>query len=300
MFQHSRAFRNVVPFGPTPDPTLKWLYASALQKAIRRGHSEIAAMCAESLSAIDPAYFWRRLPTIALEDVGFGNKVACALVLEAARSGAFRRKLGERQVTFFLVDKLCTSVKDRSLCDLLMLNHNRPPPAKLWQQYVVGLNLPFLESYLAIHGTGASNLGVQVPLLFDKMPNTVSVVENPPDTYGDEIIAGLPACTYDKHTREGKRAYAYFAKACRPVREFFDQNLELDPVKSIGIVMFLIESAVLDKHLHWQGRSALLCKSQRRDCEVYSMTIEQAKRLQSIAQENRMALNRARRVVVRP
>ena len=300
LYKHSQAFRNVLPFGPTPDPKLKWLYASALQKAIRRGHSEIAAMCAESLSTIDPAYFWRRLPTIALEDVGFGNKVACALVLEAAKSGGFRRKLGERQVLFCLVDELCTSVKDRSLCDLLMLNHNRPPPAKLWRQYIESLNLPFLESYLAIHGLRASNLGVQVPLLFDKMPNTVSVVENPPDTYGDEIIAGLPACTYDKHTREGKQAYAYFAKACRAAREFFNQNPELDPVKSIGIIMFLTESAVLDRHLHWQGRNDLLCRSQKRDCTTYGLGIEQATFLQSIAQENRTSLNRARRAVMKP
>ena len=300
LYERSQAFRNVLPFGPPPDPKLKWVYVSALQKAIRRGRSEIAAMCAESLSAIDPAYFWRRLPTIALEDVGFGNKVACAIVLEAAKSGAFRRKLGERQVLFSLVDELCTSVKDRSLCDLLMLNHNRPPPAKLWRQYIDGLNLPFLESYLAKHGRNASSLGVQVPLLLKKMPNNVSVVENPPDPFGDEIIAGLPACTYDMHTGEGKRAYAYFAKACRPARNFFEQNPELDPVKSIGIIMFLTESAVLNRHLHWQGRNELLCHSQKRDCTTHGLGIKQARYLQSIAKENRMALNRARRAVIRP
>ena len=298
LYQRSQSFRNVLPFGPAPNPKLKWLYSSALQKAIRRGHSEIAAMCAASLSAIDPGYCWRRLPIIALEDVGFGNKIACALVLEAAKSAAFRRKLGERQVLFFLLDELCTSVKDRSLCDLAVLNHNRPPPAKLWRQYIDKLNLPFIDSYLAKTGHSAADLGVQVPLLIEKMPDGLSVVENPPDAYGDELIANLPACAYDQHTREGKRSYAYFAKACRPAREFFDQNPELDPVKSVGIVMFLTESAVLDKHLHWQGRSALLCKSQRRDCEVYGMTIEQAKQLQSIAIDNRESLNKCRRRVV--
>ena len=297
LYQRSQSFRNVLPFGPAPNPNLKWLYTSALQKAIHRGHSEIAAMCAASLSAIDPGYCWRRLPIIALEDVGFGNKIACALVLEAAKSAAFRRKLGERQVLFFLLDELCTSVKDRSLCDLAVLNHNRPPPAKLWRQYIDNLNLPFIDSYLAKNGRSASNLGVQVPLLIEEMPDDVSIVESPPDTYGDEIIANLPACAYDQHTREGKRAYAYFAKACRPVREYFDQNPELNPVKSIGIIMFLIESAILDRHLHWQGRSALLCRSQRRDCVVYGMTIEQAKQLQSIAQENRADLNEARRTI---
>lgn len=299
LYQRSQSFRNVLPFGPAPNPKLKWLYTSALQKAIRRGHSEIAAMCAASLSEIDPGYCWRRLPTIALEDVGFGNKIACALVLEASKSGAFRRKLGERQILFFLVDELCDSVKDRSLCDLAMLNHNRLPPAKLWRQYIDKLNLPFIDSYLAKNGLSAPNLGIQVPLLLQKMPNTVSVVENPPDTYGDEIIAKLPACAYDQHTREGKRAYAYFAKACRPAREFFDQNPELDPVKSIGIIMFLTESAVLDRHLHWQGRNELLCRSRKRDCTIYGLSIEQAKILQSIAKENRMALNRARRAVIR-
>ena len=102
LYQRSQVFRNVLPFGPAPNPKLKWLYTSAMQKAIRRGHSEIAAMCAASL--------------------------------------AFRRKLGERQLLFFLVDELCASVKDRSLCDLAVLNHNRAPPTKLWRQYIDKLN----------------------------------------------------------------------------------------------------------------------------------------------------------------
>lgn len=255
-------------------------------------------MCAASLSTIDPGYFWRRLPTIALEDVGFGNKVACALVLEAAKSGAFRRKLGERQVLFFLVDELCRSVKDRSLCDLLVLNHNRPPPAKLWQQYVDSLNLSFIDSYLAIGGRRASNLGAQIPLLLEKMPADTVVVDNQPDPFGDEIIAGLPACAYDMYTREGKRAFAYFAKACDPARNFFSQNPNINPVKSIGIVMFLTESAYLDRYLDWEGRPELMCLSHRQDYEIYGLKPSQASALQLIANEHRCVLNSARRVIL--
>lgn len=299
LFERSKAFRNVLPLRHSPDPSLKWRYVSGLQKAIRRGHSEVAAICADALSQIDPGYFWKRLPTIALEDVGFGSKLACALTIEAAKSGQFRRKLGERQVLFYLVSKLSDSTKDRSLCDLLVLNQNRPPTAALWSQYVHSLDLPFIDSYLAIEGRSAANLGVQIPLLISRVTPPVTVVRSAPDPFGDEIIAGLPACTYDMHTWEGKRAYAYFAKACGSVRQFFSTNSELDPVRSIGIVMFISESAILNEHLTWPGRCDLLCSSQERDYAVHGLTRTQAHELQLIAQENRLELNRARRAVVR-
>src|SRR5690606_458945 len=111
LYERSKEFREVPPvcLGPRAD---KWVAASGLQKSIRRGNTEIAAMCAETLLLLDPSYAWRRLPIIALEDVGFGNRLLSAVVIEASRSSLFRSKLSPRAVLHCLIDALTTSVKD--------------------------------------------------------------------------------------------------------------------------------------------------------------------------------------------
>ncbi len=63
---------------------------STLQKSIRRGEVRNAVLCALDLSATSPeldTYLWDRLHVIAVEDVGFGNPQAIAVIvaLDTAR-----------------------------------------------------------------------------------------------------------------------------------------------------------------------------------------------------------------------
>ncbi len=298
LYQRSQRFRNVIPVCRGPEPNEKWLLASALQKCIRRGCPELAAIAAETLLAVDPAYFWRRLPTIALEDIAYGDRVLCALVIEASKSSVFRRRIGERQVLHYLVHALCSAVKDRSLTDLLVISDGPTPPARVWYQHVDSLKLSFVDIYLARYGLTCAGLGAQVPKLIKMMPADVTVITNEPDPYGNELIAGLPASALDKHCAPGIRSLAYFAKACRPVREFVSQNPGLDPVKSLGIVVFLVESAHLDREVTWAGRSQLYDKSVQQDFRTYGLTVQQGIALQLIVRENRASLNSARRRIV--
>ena len=269
-----------------------------MQKAIRRGHTEAALIAADSLLQVDATYLWRRLKVVALEDVGMADPVACALVLQAVRDGNFRRKLGERRCLAALVDGLATAVKDRSLTHLLLLNHNRPPPPPMWAKYVDSLKLPWLIAYLAERGRSAEKLGVQVPLLYDRMPIETEVITLPPDPYGDEIIAGLPACAFDQHTSEGKRAIAYFAVACNGVREFYERN-RIDKLKTAGIALFFLEGRVLDRKLEWAGRTELCAESRVFTCMSRGFeTVEQIDELTQIISDNRPQLNDVRRRVV--
>src|SRR6187200_1490436 len=83
-------FARVQETEPPPqfvgDPSRKWLYASALQKSVRRGMTHCAIRFAIQLHSIDEAYCWRRLAIIALEDIGFGDPLAAAVALEANRN----------------------------------------------------------------------------------------------------------------------------------------------------------------------------------------------------------------------
>jgi replication-associated recombination protein RarA len=92
---------------------------SALQKEIRRGNTENAALLAYEMATTSPeleAYLWHRLLVISVEDIGWGDLQAPVLVhtLDQIRS-AFDRQEGERLLfAIHAVRYLCKCQKDRS------------------------------------------------------------------------------------------------------------------------------------------------------------------------------------------
>src|SRR5271156_5146030 len=68
-----------------------WVLASLLQKAIRRGELEAARRAGYQLLKHDPNRLWRRLMTVALEDIGIGDWVSVAEIAAIATSAEVRR-----------------------------------------------------------------------------------------------------------------------------------------------------------------------------------------------------------------
>ncbi|MCP4421205.1 MAG: hypothetical protein GY805_31725, partial [Chloroflexi bacterium] len=92
---------------------------SALQKEIRRGNAENAALIAYEMQTTSPAledYLWQRLMVISVEDVGFAEPQAPILInnlhqiLQTFASSAGERKLFAIHATRYL----CGCQKDRS------------------------------------------------------------------------------------------------------------------------------------------------------------------------------------------
>ena len=106
-------------------PNLKWRYSSAYQKAVRRNDPSIKAVAA-ALNGCDPAYIWRRVPTIALEDVSLGDPWVVALVLHACRFARSRAKYGQDQLAGYLGSLMGSAVKDRLSCDSFCLPYFHP------------------------------------------------------------------------------------------------------------------------------------------------------------------------------
>ena len=111
-------------------PNLKWRYSSAYQKAVRRNDPSIKAVAA-ALNECDPAYIWRRVPTIALEDVSLGDPWVVALVLHACRFARSRAKYGPDQLAAFLGSLMGSAVKDRLSCDSFCLPYFHPKLANV-------------------------------------------------------------------------------------------------------------------------------------------------------------------------
>lgn len=96
------------------------LLTSYWQKAIRRGNEEAAVACALSLHATNPDYVWRRLRSIAMEEVSAANVPLVAKVLAVSGKRGLQKKLGETAVLALLVAQLAKTQKCRTACDMLM------------------------------------------------------------------------------------------------------------------------------------------------------------------------------------
>ena len=68
------------------------------------------------------------------------------------------------------------------------------------------------------------------------------------------MVNGVASEAYDMHTRPGKRALAYFSKACEPVREYVSRYVpEREIYWMIVKLAWHAESALLDRRLVYQG-----------------------------------------------
>ena len=102
-----------------PLPGDRWLAASALQKAIRRGDVRIAQRAVRTLYRHDPRSAWRRLVIIAFEDVGIGAIGAVSVATWLGANANIRRELGGDEAAAHATSQmLAKSPKDRS-ADLL-------------------------------------------------------------------------------------------------------------------------------------------------------------------------------------
>ena len=92
---------------------------SALQKEIRRGQTENAALIAYEMATTSPElemYLWKRLQVISVEDIGLGDPSAAVLIRSLAEMVRdLNRTDGERLLyAIYAVRYLCDCKKDRS------------------------------------------------------------------------------------------------------------------------------------------------------------------------------------------
>ncbi len=97
---------------------------SALQKEIRRGHTENAALLAYEMlitSAELENYLWKRLLVISVEDVGLGNPQAAVIVHHLYQMHlVYNRGEGDRLLfAIHAVRVLCESPKDRATDEMI-------------------------------------------------------------------------------------------------------------------------------------------------------------------------------------
>lgn len=107
----SKSHQSVEPF----EGAERYVLSSLMQKAIRRGDSEIACRAGAQLLKIDPSQVWRRLRIAALEDIGMGSPETMALVVGIASLRDIRRTLGGNDCALHqALIAACRAPKDRT------------------------------------------------------------------------------------------------------------------------------------------------------------------------------------------
>lgn len=108
-------------------PCDRWIARSCLQKAVRRGQSELAQRALANLYEYDRRSTWRHLAIIALEDVGAANVDVLARIIAAQRGRAWRQQMGgDWRVMAELVRQMADSNHCQAACDLLLRVINDP------------------------------------------------------------------------------------------------------------------------------------------------------------------------------
>jgi hypothetical protein len=115
--QVSNADISLIPLIGISD---KYLLSSAFHKSIRRGLAVQSIAIAVRLHQVDPSYLKRRLPIIALEDIGLGDIQVCHDVLVLCSSFKWWGAEVTRTISY-LASSMANAVKSRSACDLFCL-----------------------------------------------------------------------------------------------------------------------------------------------------------------------------------
>ncbi|MGV3550159.1 hypothetical protein [Rhizobium sp.] len=96
----------------------RWLASSLLQKAIRRGDLDWGRAAARAIIEVEPHRLWRRLATIAAEDIGLADLTLVGDAVAAYRSYPQMDAEASWAIADQLVRRLVASPKDRSVDDL--------------------------------------------------------------------------------------------------------------------------------------------------------------------------------------
>jgi replication-associated recombination protein RarA len=161
---------------------------SALQKEIRRGNTENAALLAYEMILTSPAmedYLWHRLKVISVEDIGFGEPMAPVVIQSLfAMTSACDRAVGERKLyAVHAVSYLCKCQKDRSSDELIN-----------WISHAsrAGTALPVIPDYaLDMHTAEGQKKGRGRRYFFEEASRIIPELPGRDKTYLERIMKML-------------------------------------------------------------------------------------------------------------
>lgn len=167
-----------------------------------------------------------------------------------------------------------------------------PARPDLMREVCRRLGLSEVETALFLSGQGVSEgMNITLPLIAQMVRG------NQAEQQAEQALAGKHGILYaalDRHTRVGKRCFARLARECKIVRQFFDRRPALDPVAVLGAGVFVVEGAVLDRQLVFDGADDLQRQFDQNFLEFAGVAPDDQPELLALVIDSLPRLNRLR------
>ena len=167
------------------------------------------------------------------------------------------------------------------------------------------MKIPGIVKYISMRGMTACRypMSLVYPFLWQMKQKSLYInVERTVFPTGRDYIGGLPSESWDQYVREGKKSFAYFSKACEPVNEWLAAKgiTSSDArVAAIGAAVFIMEGALLDRRLSFEGASEIYELEEKYDYENVGLSLDDGRTLVGMIEANSDILRQSRiRVVV--
>ncbi len=286
---------------------------STLQKAVRLGEYELAISAGQAMiGGGQSSALWRRLRTIAVEDVGLGDIDVVAFVVWLAGRPDLRDEFGSLQLAGLAIGLMCRAVKSRDMADIaywsslpgsidhlmpgfgsaraselvVIASDERQPfqtrhaaaralfPARFgniqpWRRRLPtdrmalyeALSLPpalafAIERDVAFGGDVLTSAGPIAWALMRSSP-TISAETDPFEPTGTELINGVLASSFDRHTRLGRSVLARMLRDHQPWVEFFARYKRAKPLDCVMRALFYLEGGILRPRLSYDRSTEL-------------------------------------------
>jgi hypothetical protein len=311
-----------------------WVASSLLQKSIRRGDAAIANQAAAAFARYRGEGLWRRLATIAVEDVGIADIVLVLEVVRLATDRELRFMLGsEADVVSEVCAKLAAAPKDRSTDYLYsaattslvpdagaasqmisegMAALRRCTSATNRSQLMEATVRGFLATYACdtlaeikeiiarLARRGGHPFVLMLVSLWSAFSSrsfeaTISI-GTLPDT---QFIQGIPAYSWDKHTAVGKQAISRFsrenAQVSRLLRDCVPQTRHIDVAL---MAAFYADAVPVARRLEWEHSQPLFKAGFKADMIQAGCPLESAFPILKCVQSELADLNEMRRAAL--
>jgi hypothetical protein len=167
-----------------------------------------------------------------------------------------------------------------------------PARTELMREVCRRLELSEVETLLFMSGQGVSDsLNIPLPMVAQMARDTLQ------EQAAEQRFSGKNGILYaslDRHTRLGKRCFARLAKEVQPAREFFARHPEANPVAAIGAGVFIVEGAMLDRWLEFDGSDSLQQQFDQNFIEYVGIPPDQHLELLAVVMSSLPRLNRIR------
>lgn len=265
-------------FQQPPPPTLtikniarKWELVSAFQKTVRRGDAALACQLASAMAGLasERQYMWRRICTVAAEDVGAGNPDLMAFVLAASSvfTPSTLTPTHTRALWVFLTRQMCLAVKSRLYCQFSLLQESQMEYGAKIQTFhstefgrqlgkIVSADLKAMphspkDQWLVTANWRAEGMSVGPiwhEMLRAKNQDAATLTQTPWNPPPPSLLSGLPSYAYDKHTQVGKAA---LTRVCTlPIaRKLFNEHPCSEKRDAFGWALFYEEGGRIQNEL---------------------------------------------------